>query len=127
MDSADTQLDYQEIHEEGYEDTVARTFAAEFVPSVANPSEIYVAGPCPRCEQAMTYNHAVLIIRGIDEVDEAAAEALWRALREQGRDMPTEWSFTAFCTCGVKHPNAPDGAPGCGAYWGMTVQGSPKG
>lgn len=114
-------VDYEEIHEVGYEDLVAKSFNAEFVPNANSPSDVYVAGPCPRCRQAMTFRYPILIFRGAEEASGAAADAMWQTLRDRGIPLPTGWSFTAYCMCKEKHPDAPDSATGCGAYWGMTV------
>ena len=112
---------YEEIHEDGYEELVAKSFSSEFVPSADSPSDVYVAGPCPRCRQPMTFRYPILIFRGVEEASDVAAEALWQVMRERGAPVPTGWSFTAYCMCKAKHPNAPDDASGCGAFWGMTV------
>lgn len=126
MTAAPVELDYAEIHETGYEDLAAKTFVAQFVPNSDSPSDIYVSGPCPRCTQPMTFRHPVLIVRGIDRVEDATAAGLWDLVRQQGGDVPTEWSFTAYCHCRVKHPKAPEDATGCGAFWGMTVTRPPE-
>lgn len=118
---AKREIRFEQIHEEGYEELVASTFRSEFVPNAANPVDIYVGGPCPRCEHATAFRYTIMIIKGIDQVDEAMAEGLWRTAQEQGHEMPSEWSFTAYCHCDVPHPNAGENVRGCGGYWGMTV------
>jgi len=113
--------DYEEVHDPGYENQAAKTFAGKFVPNPESPVEIYLSGPCPRCTQPMTYRHPIMVISGIGEITEETGRGLWDLLRRRGEEVPTEWSFTVICHCGAKHPKAPDDAPGCGAYWGMTV------
>lgn len=69
----------------------------------------------------MTYRHPILVVRGIEALDEETAQGMWDLVRRRGDDLPTEWSFTAICYCQTKHAKAPEDASGCGAYWGMAV------
>jgi hypothetical protein len=110
---------YAEEHPRGSEAKAAATFAVEFVPTTRAPAEIVVRGPCPRCAHPMTHPQPLLIVEGIEAIDEATASGMWDVAERQGHPIPETWDFTVICGCHVTHANAPEGAAGCGGFWNM--------
>lgn len=120
------EINYEQIHEGGYEAKVAATHSVQFVPNVRSPIYIISSGPCPRCSHGTSYTYPVMIFRGLEELDEATAEELWDVLRKANKH-PRTWTFAAICQCAVKHPAAGDDAAGCGAYWNVMAVASKNG
>ena len=111
--------DYDVITDPSYPTKAAATFTVEFVPSDEAPVRIVLGGPCPRCEEQMVQVHPLFIVKGVEEIDEATAVGLWELA---GTDVPDQWDIPMSCACGEAHATRPEGAIGCGAYWGLTVE-----
>jgi hypothetical protein len=66
-------------------------------------------GPCPRCADWMEF-HVVDMVYKSTRPPSVPAHQTW--------DDPV---VPMICTCTITHPGAPQGQPGCGAYWNLRV------
>jgi hypothetical protein len=106
MAGPDQPLPYAEVTDEAYAEVAARTFTVE----EPHPGTVVLRGPCPRCL-------AVIDIPIVDFV-------VSRSFPFAGADaMSSDVGHveSMMCTCEDPHPNRPDGAYGCGAYWVLVV------
>jgi hypothetical protein len=66
-------------------------------------------GDCPRCTHACD--------------KEIRERVIFMALEGAPNDRPDVGTHVVECNCTHEHPDTPEGAQGCGAYWGVQIQG----
>ncbi|MFJ6674725.1 hypothetical protein ACIQMJ_26810 [Actinosynnema sp. NPDC091369] len=119
-------VEYTDDVDESWADTAVERMGVAVTPSVEHPLVLDLAGPCPRCGDAMAHAHWLITLRGVPvvEPDDAirAGEALRHAGIGPGSLLPAE--FPVQCRCDGKHPD-PLGRTrlqGCGARWRMRFE-----
>jgi hypothetical protein len=106
-------LPYREMTDETYPHLAAQRFTVE----EPKPGTLVLRGPCPRCNAIIDVPIVSSIFR--------SSRLLGSERRHRNRSA-TSHVEPMMCTCDDEHPNRPDGAYGCGAYWTLVVtrQGS---
>jgi hypothetical protein len=107
MAGDETPLEYAEVTDEVYAAQITR-----FEPQAAHGGT-YLRGPCPRCGDSMEFPVVESVFRSIRPPSASAQPTV---------DSPV---VPMMCTCLVAHPGAPQGLPGCGAYWNIRIETGP--
>jgi hypothetical protein len=93
----------------------AKEMRATLLPTRDAPIELVVEGPCPECEEEMSYRHPLFIVKDAQGVSQELAAWLWNeALRRSGSAEKALEEFTIYCQCETVHEKD---QKGCGAYW----------
>lgn len=106
----DPPLPYKEITE----DTYAETAANELTVTELARGTLVASGPCPRCRDFIEITLVNKIFR-YWRSGGGSPRAAAPNVREAGHEEPM------MCTCQDDHPGRPEGRPGCGAYWALTI------
>lgn len=96
----------------------AGTMTASLRPSREAPTEVVFEGPCPECDEVMTYRHPLFIVKdATGAISDSQAAYLWREAQRRagGADKVIE-QITVYCQCDTVHEKDQEG---CGAYWKM--------
>jgi hypothetical protein len=102
--AAPTALPYAETTDPDYP-----IWAARFEAQPTRGGAI-LRGPCPRCADSMEFPVVDKVYKSIRKPSAAARQ-------QASEDLVVQM----ICTCSVAHPGAPQGLPGCGAYWNLQV------
>ncbi|WP_284744157.1 hypothetical protein [Amycolatopsis sp. RTGN1] len=108
--SATQPMPYHEITDGNF----AREAAEHFTVAEPKPGTLVLRGPCPRCSTI---------------IDVPIVKSIFRSRGPFGmrRDSPSRSRVEPMmCTCNDEHPNRPEGAYGCGAYWTLDLSEEPS-
>ncbi|MGW3209221.1 hypothetical protein [Streptomyces sp. NPDC001135] len=97
--STASSLPYQHGTDPQFAQRAAATFTVEDFGSA-----LVLSGPCPRCAQEMEFT----LVKALFRDGTGAAPA-------PGRPV------VMFCTAEAVYDGSPDGRPGCGAFWSLTL------
>jgi hypothetical protein len=108
-------LPYSEITDSTYANLAAQNFALDEL----EPGILILRGNCPRCGALIEVPAVSGIFQGL------------RSITDIFRRRPTTSPGAAhlepmICVCEEEHPNRPKGRVGCGAYWTLILQVSPR-
>lgn len=88
-------------------DSFAQTAAATFSLDVKGSADAELNGPCPRCEDPMSF---------------PVHSHIFRRRKRPARTASDNGLVPMICTCkSMTHQGRPDDAEGCGAYWNLRI------
>jgi len=104
------------------EDTekAATSLTATLVPDDARPLAIDFGGSCPRCSDPIQVREWLVVVAGALKMNTKQMQSLASTLVDRGSiSQHGEETFDLTCSCGIVHPDRPDGKIGCGARFSV--------